>query len=74
MQQYKDLTEQQILRCRKSPRKTKERDIMLAFVIWTLMGIIFVGMGIYDMCSKKEQPFGFSGECEDASYARCARL
>lgn len=32
---------------------------MLAFVIWTLMGIIFVGMGIYDMCSKKEQPFGF---------------
>lgn len=32
---------------------------MLAFIIWAVVGIAFIGLGIYDMCSKKEQPFGF---------------
>jgi len=30
-----------------------------AFIIWTIMGIVFIVMGIYDMNSKKAKPFGF---------------
>ena len=29
------------------------------FIIWTIMGVIFVLVGIYDMNSIKEKPFGF---------------
>lgn len=32
---------------------------MSAFIIWASVGIVFIGMGIYDMSSKKEKPFGF---------------
>lgn len=37
---------------------------MLAFIIWSIVGIVFIGMGIYDMCSKKEKPFGFWANAE----------
>lgn len=32
---------------------------MTAFIIWTIMGVFFIGMGIFDFFSKKEKPFGF---------------
>ena len=32
---------------------------MLAFIIWGIVGIAIVLLGIYDMFSKKEVPFGF---------------
>ena len=32
---------------------------LIAFIVWTIMGVLFIGMGIYDMNSKKEKPFGF---------------
>lgn len=34
-------------------------ESILAFVMWVLIGFIFIVLGIYDMCSKKEIPFGF---------------
>lgn len=30
----------------------------IAFIIWSIIGVIFVVMGIYILCSKKEKPFG----------------
>lgn len=32
---------------------------MIAFAIWTIMGIVFIVMGIYDIHAKTEKPFGF---------------
>ena len=32
---------------------------LMAFIIWAILGVIFIIMGIYDMNSKKEKPFGF---------------
>ena len=32
---------------------------MLAFSIWTFGGIAFIGLGIYDLASKKTLAFGF---------------
>ena len=32
---------------------------VMAFVIWAILGVLFIIMGIYDMNSKKEKPFGF---------------
>lgn len=37
---------------------------MLAFMIWTLLGVIFVLYGIYAICSKKEVAFGFWANAE----------
>lgn len=37
---------------------------MLAFMIWALLGGIFVLYGIYAACSKKEVPFGFWANAE----------
>lgn len=34
-------------------------ESILAFVMWVLIGFIFIVLGIYDMCSKKEIPFRF---------------
>jgi uncharacterized protein with PQ loop repeat len=41
-----------------------------AFIIWVILGIVFIAMGIYNMNSKKEKPSGFwanasVGEIED---------
>lgn len=32
---------------------------VIAFIIWIILGILFLGMGIYDFNSKKREPFGF---------------
>lgn len=32
---------------------------MLGFLIWSLLGIAFIGLGIYAYFSKKERAFGF---------------
>ena len=37
---------------------------MWAFIIWTIVGIVFIVMGIYDMNSKKAKPFGFWANAE----------
>lgn len=34
------------------------------FIIWTIMGVIFVLVGIYDINSIKEKPFGFWANAE----------
>ena len=34
-------------------------ESVLAFVIWSVVGLLFVGMGIYAFFSKKAQPMGF---------------
>lgn len=31
----------------------------MAFIIWMVMGLVFVGMGIYEYFSKRETAFGF---------------
>lgn len=36
----------------------------MAFIIWTIMGVLFIAMGIYDMNSKKAKPFGFWANAE----------
>ena len=35
-----------------------------AFIIWTIVGVVFIVMGIYDMNSKKAKPFGFWANAE----------
>ena len=35
-----------------------------AFIIWTIVGLVFIVMGIYDMNSKKAKPFGFWANAE----------
>ncbi len=37
---------------------------MVAFIIWAICGLFFVGMGIFDFFSKKEKPFGFWANAE----------
>lgn len=32
---------------------------LIAFVIWVIIGVLFIVMGIYDFNSKKAKPFGF---------------
>ena len=39
-------------------------DRLWVFIIWTIMGVIFVLVGIYDMNSIKEKPFGFWANAE----------
>lgn len=38
-----------------------------AFLIWTIVEVIFIVMGIYNMHSKKETPFGFWANAEAAA-------
>ena len=35
-----------------------------AFIIWTIVGVVFIVMGIYNVNSKKEKPFGFWANAE----------
>lgn len=37
---------------------------LLAFIIWGMMGVLFIVMGIYDLNSKKAKPFGFWANAE----------
>lgn len=32
---------------------------VIGFILWSIMGFLFIAMGIYDYHSKKEKPFGF---------------
>ena len=32
---------------------------LMAFIIWAIIGVLFIVIGIYDLISKKEKPFGF---------------
>ena len=45
-------------------RITVMEERLMAFVIWTIMGVVFIAMGIYDMNSKKAKPFGFWANAE----------
>ena len=50
---------------------------MLAFIIWAIIGILFIIMGIYDIKSKKTKPFGFWANAdvmpvEDVKGYNCA--
>lgn len=38
-----------------------------AFVIWLIIGTLFIVMGIYDFNSKKVKPFGFWANAEVTS-------
>lgn len=33
--------------------------MIAAFIIWCIMGLFFIGMGIYDYHAKTTRPFGF---------------
>ena len=37
---------------------------LIAFIIWAIMGVLFIVMGIYILNSKKEKPFGFWANAE----------
>ena len=39
---------------------------LIAFIIWAIMGVLFIAMGIYDLNSKKAKPFGFWANAEVA--------
>lgn len=39
---------------------------LIAFVIWAIVGVLFIVMGIYDMKSRKAKPFGFWANAEVA--------
>ena len=39
---------------------------LIAFVIWVIIGVLFIAMGIYDFNSKKAKPFGFWANAEVA--------
>lgn len=38
----------------------------IAFIIWTIVGILFILLGIYGLTSKKAKPFGFWANAEVA--------
>ena len=37
---------------------------LIAFIIWTVLGVLFIAMGIYDFNSQKTKPFGFWANAE----------
>jgi hypothetical protein len=39
---------------------------LIAFIIWSIIGVLFIVMGIYDLNSKKAKPFGFWANAEVA--------
>ncbi len=39
---------------------------IIAFIIWVVVGVLFILMGIYCSISKKEKPFGFWANAEVA--------
>ena len=36
----------------------------MAFIIWGIIGLLFIVMGIYEFHSKKAKPFGFWANAE----------
>lgn len=47
----------EVIKQRRKDRYMGER--VAAFVIWAIIGVLIIVMGIYDLLSKKEKPFGF---------------
>ena len=47
---------------------------LAAFIIWTIMGVLFIVMGIYDFNSKKAKPFGFWANAEAAPIEDVVRV
>ena len=39
---------------------------IIAFVIWEILGVLFIAMGIYNLNSKEAKPFGFWANTEVA--------
>lgn len=39
---------------------------LLAFIIWGIVGVLFIIMGIYDFNSRKNKPFGFWANAKTA--------
>lgn len=39
-------------------------ESLAAFIIWAILGVVFIIMGIYDMNSKTAKPFGFWANAE----------
>ena len=39
-------------------------ESLWAFIIWAIVGVVFIVMGIYDMNSKNVKPFGFWANAE----------
>lgn len=37
---------------------------IIAFMIWIMVGVFFIGMGIYDLNSRKEKTFVFWANAE----------
>ena len=42
-------------------------ESLWAFIIWAIVGVVFIAMGIYYLSSKKAKPFGFWANAEVAS-------
>ena len=40
---------------------------LMAFIIWAIVGVIFVAIGIFDICYKKPKPLGFWANAEVGS-------
>lgn len=40
---------------------------VIAFIVWTIIGVLFIGIGIYELNSKKAKPFGFWANAEVVS-------
>ena len=39
-------------------------ESVIGFIIWAILGVVFIVMGIYDMNVKKAKPFGFWANAE----------
>lgn len=48
-----------IIRKHSEERILAMEERFIAFIIWAIVGVLFIGMGIYDINSKQAKPFGF---------------
>ena len=37
---------------------------IIAFIIWAIIGVVFIAIGIFDICYKKSKPLGFWANAE----------
>ena len=58
------LNKMQEVFCKERIPLMEERFI--AFIIWGIIGLLFIVMGIYEFHSKKAKPFGFWANAEVA--------
>ena len=64
MEQRKSLTTRNLQNYKERIHIMEGR--LIAFVIWVIIGVLFIVMGIYDFNSKKAKPFGFWANAEVA--------